>query len=55
MNKYHREYLHRINKVIDYIEHHLNEELNIEKLSEVACFSPFHFNRIFSAFVGETL
>lgn len=55
MNKYHREYIYRINKVIDYIENNLENDLNLEILSFVANFSPFHFHRIFSAFVGETV
>lgn len=49
------EYLHRINKVQDYIENHLCDSLSLEELSRVAKFSPFHFHRIFSAFAGETL
>ncbi|HLO60136.1 MAG TPA: GyrI-like domain-containing protein [Bacteroidales bacterium] len=55
MNAYQKEYIHRINKVIDYIEEHIDEELSLEILSSVASFSPFHFHRIFAAFVGETL
>jgi len=55
MNKYQKEYIHRINRVIDYIEKNLDQDLNLERLSEVAHFSPFHFHRIFSAFMGETL
>lgn len=49
------EYISRINRVIDYIESHLEDELRLEQLAAVACFSPFHFHRIFRAIVGETL
>ena len=49
------EYLSRINRVLDHIESHLNEPLNLPDLAEVALFSPYHFHRIFSAFMGETL
>jgi len=49
------EYTSRINQVIDYINSHLDEELSLEKLAQVAHFSPFHFHRIFGAMVGETL
>lgn len=49
------EYTARINRVIDYIEHHLEDALTLETLASVACFSPYHFHRIFSAMVGETL
>lgn len=55
MNSYQKEYIFRINKVVDYINDHLEEELNLEKLAKIANFSPFHFHRIFSAFVGESL
>lgn len=55
MNRYQKEYIYRINKVIDYIENNLDEELSLDKLSGVANFSQFHFHRIFSAFMGETL
>jgi len=47
-------YTERVNAVIDYIETHLADELTIEKLAEVAHFSPFHFHRVFSVMTGET-
>jgi len=49
------EYVSRINRVIDYIEGHLAEELRLDTLARVARFSPYHFHRIFRAMVGETL
>ena len=50
-----REYVRRINNVIDYIERHLEEDLNLNDLARVANFSKFHFHRIFRAMVGETI
>jgi AraC family transcriptional regulator len=50
-----REYLGRINRVIDFIESNIDSPLSLEPLARVANFSPFHFHRIFSALVGETL
>lgn len=50
-----REYRARIHRVMDYIEDHLDEELTLERLAEVACFSRYHFHRIFASCVGETL
>jgi len=47
------EYIARINRVLDYIDVHLDEALPLEALARVACFSPFHFHRIFGAMVGE--
>lgn len=49
------DYVARINRVIDFIEHHIDEELSLDILSEVANFSKFHFHRIFYAIIGETL
>jgi AraC family transcriptional regulator len=49
------EYVARINRVIDYIDKHIDEELRLEVLANVANFSRFHFHRIFGAMVGETL
>ncbi len=54
--KYQREeYQARINRVLDYIDSHLGEELSLEKLAEIAHFSPYHFHRLFSGMMGETL
>lgn len=37
----------RINAVQDYTENHLDEEINIRKLSKIASFSEYNFQRIF--------
>ena len=50
-----REYIARINRVLDYIEQHLGDTLSVETLAKVASFSPYHFNRVFRALVGESL
>jgi AraC family transcriptional regulator len=49
------EYLGRIHRVTDYVETHLDQPMSLEELAHVACFSPFHFHRIFSAIAGESL
>jgi AraC family transcriptional regulator len=49
------EYLARIHRVQDHIERHLQEDLRLEELARVACFSPFHFHRIYAAVTGETV
>ncbi|MFC2130670.1 GyrI-like domain-containing protein [Bacteroidota bacterium] len=49
------EYISRINRVIDYIDANICEELKLNKLSEIANFSPYHFHRVFRGMVGETL
>jgi AraC family transcriptional regulator len=50
-----KEYFQRINRVVDYIDAHLDEEHSLENLSQVAHFSPFHFHRIFRVLTGETI
>jgi len=42
----------RMRRVLDHIDAHLSEALSVEALSEVAAFSPFHFQRQFSALFG---
>ncbi len=49
-----KEYISRINKVIDYINDNISEKINLEKLAEIACFSQYHFHRIFTAIIKET-
>jgi AraC family transcriptional regulator len=48
-------YVDRMHRVTEYIDEHLDEFLDLETLAEVAHFSPFHFHRLFSAWMGETL
>jgi AraC family transcriptional regulator len=48
-------YKARINRVIDYIEINVDSEFSLATLADIAGFSPFHFHRIFTAMVGETL
>lgn len=48
------EYVKRINRVMEFIDARYHEQVNLDKLAEVAHFSPFHFHRIFSMMTGET-
>ncbi len=50
-----KEYLARINNVIDYIDNNISSKFTLEELSSVANFSKFHFHRIFNGIMGETL
>lgn len=52
---YRAEYARRINRVLDYIEQHLDTPLDLAQLADVANFSRFHFHRIFAGWMGETL
>src|SRR5437764_2907191 len=48
-------YERRMHKVLDHIDRQLDKPLDLESLAEVAHFSPFHFHRLFAAWMGETL
>ncbi len=48
-----KEYARRLNAALDYIDRNLGDDVSLGKLAAIACFSPFHFHRIFSAIVGE--
>jgi AraC family transcriptional regulator len=49
------EYTARMHRVVEHIDRHLDEPLELETLASVANFSPFHFHRLFSSWMGETL
>lgn len=48
-------YSARINPVFDHIDANLAEPLDLQRLADIANFSPFHFHRLFRALTGETL
>lgn len=48
-------YATRILRVVQYIQTHLDGDLSVERLSEVAGFSKYHFHRLFSAYTGTTV
>lgn len=45
----------RLHKVLAHIDAHLAEPLELYELAAVAHFSPFHFHRLFAAWMGQTL
>jgi AraC family transcriptional regulator len=45
-------YRSRFRKVLEYIDSHLDDDLTIDRLSNVAAFSKYHFHRQFSEFLG---
>jgi AraC family transcriptional regulator len=49
------DYGRRIDRAVTHIADHLDEPLDFARLAEVACFSPYHFHRIFKAMTGETV
>jgi AraC family transcriptional regulator len=42
----------RLQRVRDYIEAHLDEDLSLTVLADIACLSPYHFSRSFKEAVG---
>lgn len=48
-------YTDRLTRVILYIHDHLDEDIDLLSLADVACFSPFHWHRIYHAMTGETI
>jgi AraC family transcriptional regulator len=53
--KIHPDYQRRVNAVIDYIEEHIDEKLTLDLLAGIACFSEFHFHRVFKTVINESL
>lgn len=51
----HAIYQERLLRVLVHVQNHLDEALCLEDLAEVACFSPYHFHRVFRGMVGESL
>jgi AraC family transcriptional regulator len=48
-------YTERVQRVVDYMASHLDEALDLQALAQVACFSPYHFHRIYRGLLGETV
>jgi len=45
----------RVNRAVDHVLRNLDRPLPLEVVARAACFSPFHFHRVFRALMGETL
>lgn len=48
-------YAKRLTRVSAYIHDHLDEELTIAVLADIACLSPYHWHRIYHGYFGETV
>lgn len=48
------QYQQQLDAVTAYIYDHLDDDLDLDILAEVACFSPFHWHRLYRAMRGET-
>lgn len=49
------EYISRINRVIDFIDKNVDKDITLDALAQIANFSKYHFHRLFSSFLGETI
>lgn len=48
------EYMDKFNIVFQYINTHYTEPLTLEHVANVACFSKYHFSRLFKQYTGTT-
>lgn len=48
-------YERRLSRVTNYLHAHLDEDLDLNKLAEIACMSPYHWHRIYRAIHGESV
>ena len=49
------DYSRRLQRVVAHLTSHLDETIDLAALAEIACFSPYHFHRIYRACMGETV
>ncbi len=49
------DYLKRMNRIVEYVNEHLNEDIDLDRLAELSNFSKWHFQRIMKAFIGEPI
>jgi len=48
-------YIEKIDRIIEYIENHLDEKYTLEELADQVVLSAYHFHRIFQIYTGEAL
>jgi AraC family transcriptional regulator len=49
------DYSDRLDRVTAYIYDHLDDHIDLNRLAEIACLSPYHWHRIYHAIHGETI
>ena len=49
-----KEYVKKFNDLLDYIDKHYTEELNLEEIADCIGFSKYHFSRLFKQYTGFT-
>jgi AraC family transcriptional regulator len=48
-------YRERVLRAQMYLQNHLSDAVDLDQLASVACFSPYHFHRIFRGMTGESV
>ena len=48
------DYAERLERVFRWLADHLDDSLDLARLADVACLSPYHFHRVYRAMRGET-
>lgn len=49
------EWLNCLNEAVNYMEEHLEDEIDLERVAQIACCSSFHFQRMFSYLADVSL
>lgn len=49
-----KEYVKKFNELMDYIDHHYMEDLNLDSIASETGFSKFHFSRLFKQYTNFT-
>jgi AraC family transcriptional regulator len=53
-NHIEKDHHNRVRKVLAYIQENLSVDISLAKMAEVANFSPYHFQKLFTQYVGES-
>jgi AraC-like DNA-binding protein len=46
------DYFKELQKTLDYIEEHINEDITLEQLSALCFYSTHHYHRVFQSVIG---
>lgn len=46
------QYYQRVNKALSHLHRHWQQPVSLDELAQIACFSPFHFHRVFQELMG---
>lgn len=49
-----KEYIQKMNVVLDFIDKNYGEDINLDKMADMAGFSKYHFSRLFTQYTGHT-